>query len=196
MIQCGQRREGGALLQIHAHVQGHEQQQGGLPGLAQRQIWTQVLGRVAYPGHQGRGRFALQLIYRLPQPSLRLVQGRNTRRLGGQQPHQTPLRHAARKKPIQTHRLLHPRGPRLHRGQTITGPRSHRAQAILDVGLGLVRILDKKVFGTLDQSRGCLIVYHEQKKDRLYEKSTECVSNLLQVVHKLSQASATLKKAI
>jgi hypothetical protein len=51
------------------------------------------------------------------------------------------------------------------------------------------------VNGTLDQSRGCLIVYHEQKKDKLYGKSTECMSNLLQVVHKLNQASTALKKA-
>lgn len=59
----------------------------------------------------------------------------------------------------------------------------------------MLRILDKKVSGTLDQSRGCLIVYHEQKRDRLYNRSTECMSNLLQVVHKLNQASTTLKKA-
>jgi hypothetical protein len=55
--------------------------------------------------------------------------------------------------------------------------------------------LDKKIIGTLDQSKGCLIIYHEQKKDKLYAKSTECVTNLLQVVYKLSQASAALKKA-
>ena len=57
------------------------------------------------------------------------------------------------------------------------------------------RILDKKVSGTLDQSRGCLIIYHEQKKDKLYNKSTDCMSNLLQVVYKLNQASNALKKA-
>lgn len=50
------------------------------------------------------------------------------------------------------------------------------------------------MFGTLDQSKGCLIVYHEQKKDKLYGKSTDCIGNLLQVVHKLNQASFTLKK--
>lgn len=59
----------------------------------------------------------------------------------------------------------------------------------------IFRILDKKVLGTIDQSKGCLIVYHEQKKDRLYGKSTECIGNLLQVVDKLNQASLTLKKA-
>lgn len=48
--------------------------------------------------------------------------------------------------------------------------------------------------GTLDQSNGCLIVYHEQKKDKLYGKSTECITNLLGVVHKLSHASSALKK--
>lgn len=57
------------------------------------------------------------------------------------------------------------------------------------------RILDKKVLGTLDQSNGCLIVYHEQKKDKLYGSSNECIANLLQVVEKLSQASFALKKA-
>lgn len=47
----------------------------------------------------------------------------------------------------------------------------------------------------MDQSKGCLIVYHEQKKDKLYGKSTECISNLLDVVSKLNTASLTLKKA-
>jgi hypothetical protein len=29
-------------------------------------------------------------------------------------------------------------------------------------------ILDRKITGTLDQSKGCLIVYHEPAKDKLY----------------------------
>lgn len=58
----------------------------------------------------------------------------------------------------------------------------------------MYRILDKKILGTLDQSNGCLIVYHEQKKDKLYSMSTECITNLLGVVHKLNHASSTLKK--
>jgi hypothetical protein len=48
--------------------------------------------------------------------------------------------------------------------------------------------------GTLDQSKGCLIIYHDLNKDKLYNKSTECIANLLDVVHKLNQASAALKK--
>jgi hypothetical protein len=49
--------------------------------------------------------------------------------------------------------------------------------------------------GTLDQSRGCIIIYHEQKKDKLYNKATQGITNLLQVVEKLNQASITLKKS-
>lgn len=36
-------------------------------------------------------------------------------------------------------------------------------------------ILDKKITGTLDQSRGCLIVYHEPGKDKLYDNSTQLI---------------------
>ena len=36
-------------------------------------------------------------------------------------------------------------------------------------------ILDKKVTGTLDQSNGCLIVYHEPRKDKLYENSGKLI---------------------
>lgn len=55
-------------------------------------------------------------------------------------------------------------------------------------------ILDKKVTGTLDQSRGCLIIYHEPAKDKLYEHSSELIENLLNVVDKLSEAGAELRK--
>lgn len=55
-------------------------------------------------------------------------------------------------------------------------------------------ILDKKVTGTLDQSRGCLIVYHEPAKDKLYHHSTELIENLLLVVDKLSEAGVALRK--
>ena len=30
------------MLQVYAHVQGHEQQQRGFPGATQWQIWTQI----------------------------------------------------------------------------------------------------------------------------------------------------------
>ena len=43
-------------------------------------------------------------------------------------------------------------------------------------------ILDKKITGTLDQSKGCLIVYHEPAKDKLYEHSSQLIENLLLVV--------------
>jgi hypothetical protein len=56
-------------------------------------------------------------------------------------------------------------------------------------------ILDKKILGTLNQSRGCIIIYHEQKKDKLYNNATQGITNLLQVVEKLNQASITLKKS-
>ncbi len=36
-------------------------------------------------------------------------------------------------------------------------------------------ILDKKITGTLDQSRGCLIVYHEPTKDKLYQSSSDLI---------------------
>lgn len=55
-------------------------------------------------------------------------------------------------------------------------------------------ILDKKIFGTLDQFYGCLIIYHEQKKDKLYGRANDCMGNLLQVVYKLNQATSALKK--
>ena len=55
-------------------------------------------------------------------------------------------------------------------------------------------ILDKKITGTLDQSRGCLIVYHEPAKDKLYERSSNLIENLLDVVEKLSEAGITLRK--
>jgi hypothetical protein len=54
--------------------------------------------------------------------------------------------------------------------------------------------LDKKITGTLDQSNGCLIIYHEQKKDVLYNSAGQVVENLLTTVQKLSEASTTLKK--
>lgn len=55
-------------------------------------------------------------------------------------------------------------------------------------------ILDEKIKGTLDQSRGCLIVYHQPAKDKLYEHSSQLIENLIQVVDKLSEAGAELKK--
>jgi 26S proteasome regulatory subunit N6 len=56
-------------------------------------------------------------------------------------------------------------------------------------------ILDKKITGTLDQSRGCLIIYHEAKKDKLYDNSSQLIENLLEVVNKLSEAGVALRKA-
>ena len=55
-------------------------------------------------------------------------------------------------------------------------------------------ILDKKVTGTLDQSKGCLIVYHEPSKDKLYHHSSELIENLLGVVDKLGESGAALRK--
>ena len=56
------------------------------------------------------------------------------------------------------------------------------------------RILDKKIIGTLDQSYGCLIIYHEAKKDVLYTSAGQVVENLLSTVERLSDASLTLRK--
>lgn len=58
----------------------------------------------------------------------------------------------------------------------------------------ICRILDKKITGTLDQSNGCLIIYHEQKKDVLYTGAQQVIENLLSTVDKLSEASITLRK--
>lgn len=33
-------------------------------------------------------------------------------------------------------------------------------------------ILDRKITGTLDQSKGCLIIYHEPAKEKLYDHSS------------------------
>lgn len=55
-------------------------------------------------------------------------------------------------------------------------------------------ILDRKITGTLDQSAGCLIVYHEPPKDKLYENSSNLIENLLEVVDKLSEARVALRK--
>lgn len=54
--------------------------------------------------------------------------------------------------------------------------------------------MDKKILGTLDQSNGCLIIYHEQKKDVLYTGAQQVIENLLSTVDKLSEASITLRK--
>lgn len=48
--------------------------------------------------------------------------------------------------------------------------------------LSNLRILDKKITGTLDQSNGCLIIYHEQKKDVLYNGAGLVIENLLATV--------------
>ena len=55
-------------------------------------------------------------------------------------------------------------------------------------------ILDKKITGTLDQSKGCLIVYHEPSKDKLYLHSSELIESLLGVVDKLGESGAALRK--
>jgi hypothetical protein len=55
-------------------------------------------------------------------------------------------------------------------------------------------ILDRKITGTLDQSKGCLIVYHEPEKDKLYEHSSQLIENLLSVVDKLSESRVVLRK--
>lgn len=55
-------------------------------------------------------------------------------------------------------------------------------------------ILDKKITGTLDQSKGCLIVYHEPAKDKLYQSSSTLIENLLSVVEKLSESRVALRK--
>lgn len=55
-------------------------------------------------------------------------------------------------------------------------------------------ILDKKITGTLDQSKGCLIVYHEPAKEKLYEHSSTLIENLLSVVEKLEESRVALRK--
>ena len=56
------------------------------------------------------------------------------------------------------------------------------------------RILDKKIVGTLDQSKGCLIIYHEQPKPQLYLNSSLVIENMVEVVEKLNEATKILKK--
>ena len=55
-------------------------------------------------------------------------------------------------------------------------------------------ILDRKITGTLDQSKGCLIVYHEPAKDKLYQHSSELIESLLVVVDRLGESGAALRK--
>ena len=48
--------------------------------------------------------------------------------------------------------------------------------------------------GTLDQSIGCLIIYHEKPENKLYNNAGVVIENMVQVVEKLSDASRVLKK--
>lgn len=54
-------------------------------------------------------------------------------------------------------------------------------------------ILDKKFDGTLDQGNGCLVIFEEDKCDKLYENSTALLENLSTVADKLFEKAKTLK---
>lgn len=55
-------------------------------------------------------------------------------------------------------------------------------------------ILDKKIQGTLDQARGCLILYRDIPIDNLYKNGETLINNLNDVVDKLFDMSAQFKK--
>jgi len=54
-------------------------------------------------------------------------------------------------------------------------------------------ILDKKFNGTLDQGAGCLIIFDEDKYDKLYETAINTMDNLSVVVDKLFEKAKMLK---
>jgi len=54
-------------------------------------------------------------------------------------------------------------------------------------------ILDKKFDGTLDQGNGCLIIFEEEKNDKLYETGINTLDNLNLVVDKLFEKAKLLK---
>jgi len=54
-------------------------------------------------------------------------------------------------------------------------------------------ILDKKFDGTLDQGNGCLIIFDQDKCDKLYETSIEAMSNLEVSVDRLFEKSKLIK---
>jgi len=57
-------------------------------------------------------------------------------------------------------------------------------------------ILDKKFDGTLDQGNGCLVIFEEDKCDKLYENSVATMENLSTVSDKLYERAKTLKANI
>ncbi|CAO1631474.1 unnamed protein product [Jaminaea pallidilutea] len=54
-------------------------------------------------------------------------------------------------------------------------------------------ILDKTLYGILDQGNGCLVVYDEQKKDETYEAALETLKHVSNVVDSLAQKAARLQ---
>jgi 26S proteasome regulatory subunit N6 len=54
-------------------------------------------------------------------------------------------------------------------------------------------ILDKKFDGTLDQGNGCLVIFEEDKCDKLYENALDAMNNLSVVADKLFEKAKTLK---
>jgi len=54
-------------------------------------------------------------------------------------------------------------------------------------------ILDKKFDGTLDQGNNCLIIFEEEKGDKLYENAMDTMKNLDLVVDKLFEKAKLLK---
>lgn len=54
-------------------------------------------------------------------------------------------------------------------------------------------ILDKKFDGTLDQGNGCLVIFEEDKCDKLYENALDAMNNLSTVAEKLFEKAKTLK---
>jgi len=57
-------------------------------------------------------------------------------------------------------------------------------------------ILDKKFDGTLDQGNGCLVIFEEDKCDKLYENALDAMNNLSIVADKLFEKAKTLKANI
>lgn len=53
-------------------------------------------------------------------------------------------------------------------------------------------ILDKTLYGILDQGNGCLVVYDEQKQDETYEAALSTLQHVSNVVDSLAQKAAKL----
>lgn len=54
-------------------------------------------------------------------------------------------------------------------------------------------ILDKTLYGILDQGAGCLVVFDEQKQDETYEAALDTLKHVSNVVDSLAQKAARMQ---